>query len=205
MKNLYRLSVFAVLDASSITAYDHVDYQATNHVSSHENVIFAPSDNLLFQNGQFFVHNGVMVTGTSAFVYHSPGPSFITSGACWYFDTNITLSIAPASFTDTDVLAPYTFLLPLTAVSLRASQAYGYNVTSVNLNPDGKFLAFGGYNSEEGYQQLEVYTADHANNTFPQALSTSVIFGNSAKGSPYDARLNVLLGAQINLFGNMNY
>jgi WD40 repeat protein len=68
-----------------------------------DNVIFAPSDDFLFQNGQLFIHDDVIITGTSAFVYHSPVPSFITQNSCLHVDNNVTLSIAPATFTD----APY--------------------------------------------------------------------------------------------------
>ncbi|MFA5306587.1 MAG: WD40 repeat domain-containing protein [Candidatus Babeliales bacterium] len=69
-----------------------------------DNVTFTPVGNFLFPQGQLFIHNDVAVTGTSAFIYTSPMPSYITSGACWYFDINTTLSVAPATFTD----APYT-------------------------------------------------------------------------------------------------
>jgi WD40 repeat protein len=57
-----------------------------------------------FTQGQLFVHNNVVVAGTSAFIYQSPSPSFITSGATWLFDQGTTFSIAPATYTS----APYT-------------------------------------------------------------------------------------------------
>jgi len=66
-------------------------------------VTFALADDFLFQSGQFFIHNDVTITGTSAFVYHSPVPSFITKNSCLFFDHALTFSIAPATFTD----APY--------------------------------------------------------------------------------------------------
>ncbi|MFA6263234.1 MAG: WD40 repeat domain-containing protein [Candidatus Babeliales bacterium] len=69
-----------------------------------DNVVFAPADDFLLQQGQLFIHNDVMVTGTSAFVYHSPMPSFIVNNSCLYFDPDVTFSVAPATFTD----APYT-------------------------------------------------------------------------------------------------
>ena len=68
-----------------------------------DNVVFAPTGDFLFQDGQLFVHNDVLITGTSAFVYHSPIPSFIAQNSCLYIDPLVTLSIAPATFTD----APY--------------------------------------------------------------------------------------------------
>jgi WD40 repeat protein len=63
-------------------------------------VVFTPIGDFLFPQGQLFIHDDVMVTGTSAFIYTSPVPSFITSGACWYFGTNTTFSVAPSTFTD---------------------------------------------------------------------------------------------------------
>jgi WD40 repeat protein len=69
-----------------------------------DNVVLAPGRDFLFQQGQFFVHNDVQFTGTSAFIYQSPVPSWITSGSCLYFDKGTTFSVAPATFTD----APYT-------------------------------------------------------------------------------------------------
>jgi len=53
-----------------------------------------------FSSGQMFINNDVAITGTSAFVYTSPQPSFITSGAKLYFDVNTTFSIVPATVTD---------------------------------------------------------------------------------------------------------
>ena len=52
-----------------------------------------------FNRGQFFVSNDVIFTGTNAFIYRSPMPSFITSGGKLYFDKNTTFSVAPATFT----------------------------------------------------------------------------------------------------------
>ena len=57
-----------------------------------------------FTQGQLYVHNDVMVTGTSAFIYTSPVPSWITSGGTLYFDQGTTFSIAPSTYTD----APFT-------------------------------------------------------------------------------------------------
>jgi WD40 repeat protein len=65
-----------------------------------DNVVLAPGRDFLFPQGQFFVHNDVQFTGTSAFIYTSPVPSWITSGGCLYFDHGTTFSIAPATFTD---------------------------------------------------------------------------------------------------------
>jgi WD40 repeat protein len=57
-----------------------------------------------FKQGQLFVHNDVTMSGSSAFIYTSPVPSWITSNSRLFFDLNTTFSITPATFTD----APYT-------------------------------------------------------------------------------------------------
>jgi WD40 repeat protein len=65
-----------------------------------DNVMFDLGADFNFKQGQLFIHNEVAVTGTSAFVYTSPKPSYITSGATWSFETGTTFSIAPATYTD---------------------------------------------------------------------------------------------------------
>jgi WD40 repeat protein len=65
-----------------------------------DNVIFDVGADFQFKQGQLFVHNEVAVTGTSAFVYQSVCPSFITAGATWSFEQGMTLSVAPVSYTD---------------------------------------------------------------------------------------------------------
>ncbi|MFA6535393.1 MAG: beta-propeller fold lactonase family protein [Candidatus Babeliales bacterium] len=65
-----------------------------------DDVELALADDFYFNRGQMFVHNDVAVTGTSAFVYRSCQPSFITSDSKLYFDIGTTFSIAPATFTD---------------------------------------------------------------------------------------------------------
>jgi Tol biopolymer transport system component len=65
-----------------------------------DNVLFDLGSDFKFTQGQLFIHDEVAVTGTSAFVYTSPKPSFITSGATWSFETGTTFSIAPATYTD---------------------------------------------------------------------------------------------------------
>ena len=65
-----------------------------------DNVMFDLGADFQFEQGQLFIHDEVAVTGTSAFIYTSPKPSYITSGATWSFETGTTFSIAPATYTD---------------------------------------------------------------------------------------------------------
>jgi Tol biopolymer transport system component len=69
-----------------------------------DNVLLDLGTDYHFVQGQIFIHDEVAVTGTSAFVYNSPSPSYITSGATWSFEPSTTFSVAPATFTD----QPYT-------------------------------------------------------------------------------------------------
>jgi WD40 repeat protein len=64
-----------------------------------DNVVMDLGADFNFNQGRIFIHNEVAITGTSAFVYHSPNPSYITSGATWLFDQGTTFSVAPATFT----------------------------------------------------------------------------------------------------------
>ena len=65
-----------------------------------DNVMFDLGTDLRFLQGQLFIHDEVAVTGTSAFIYQSPRPSYITSGATWSFEPGTTFNIAPATYTD---------------------------------------------------------------------------------------------------------
>jgi WD40 repeat protein len=189
-----------------------------------DDVVFTPVGDFLFPSGQLFIHNDVAITGTSAFIYTSPVPSFITSGACWYFGTNTTFSVAPATFTD----APYTLkntytennfikmadatsvlyfngcslqttitgcrftkgliafdnkntcksdtTLTLTSITLRATQNDGtFYVKSVNWSPNGHYLAAGGYSSGN---EVQVYSF----NGLSLTLAASRDYGDSVNG-----------------------
>jgi Tol biopolymer transport system component len=73
-----------------------------------DNVLLDLGTDFKFVQGQIFIHDEVAVTGTSAFVYNSPAPSYITSGATWSFESSTTFSVAPATFTDSPYLADIT-------------------------------------------------------------------------------------------------
>jgi WD40 repeat protein len=65
-----------------------------------DNVMFDLGADFQFKQGQIFIHDEVTVTGTSAFIYQSARPSYITSGATLAFDPGTTFSVAPSTFTD---------------------------------------------------------------------------------------------------------
>ena len=61
-----------------------------------DEVTFALNDDFAFPNGQLFIHNDVIFTGSSKFSYQSVLPSYITSHACLYFDIGTTFEYYPS-------------------------------------------------------------------------------------------------------------
>jgi Tol biopolymer transport system component len=90
-----------------------------------------------------FINNDVAITGTSALVYYSCQPSFITSGAHLYFDVGTTFSVAPATFTD----CPYSYRKTYTASNfIRMADATSviiFNGSSFSTTPTGLRLTTG--------------------------------------------------------------
>ncbi|KKQ11888.1 MAG: hypothetical protein US22_C0010G0005 [candidate division TM6 bacterium GW2011_GWF2_36_6] len=71
----------------------------------------------------------------------------------------------------------------------------------LNVSQDGKYVCVGGVASANLY----VYSINYINTTATQALSNSIVFGNSALGSNYDLNVRGLSGAQIEIDGLVNY
>jgi len=74
------------------------------------NVVLRPTGDFWFPQGQLFVHNDVIFTGTSAFIYMSPMPSFVTAGSCLYFDQGTTFSVVPSTFTENNTYTSNKFI-----------------------------------------------------------------------------------------------
>ena len=91
------------------------------------------------------------------------------------------------------------------SLSLVMSQNYGNYVFSTEWSLDGKYLAVGGWTPAAGHNEIEVYFLQYGPETQTQALSNSIIFGNSALGSSYDLNVRGLAGAQIEIDGLVNY
>ncbi len=60
-----------------------------------DEVTFALNDEFAFPNGQLYIHNDVIFTGSSKFSYRSVLPSYITPHACMYFDIGTTFEYYP--------------------------------------------------------------------------------------------------------------
>ncbi len=92
------------------------------------------------------------------------------------------------------------------ALTLVTSQDYGANsVSAVNWSPDGRYLAIGGDVASAGHDEIEVYTLQYGPDNQKQALSNSIVFGNSIAGSASDLNVKLLSGADVSVDGIVNY
>jgi WD40 repeat protein len=82
-----------------------------------------------------------------------------------------------------------------------AQTNYGELVWSVAWSPDGQYLSIMWSSPEK----IEICRADYTQPTTPQASTYSIVFGDSAKGSNYDAHLRLKPGASLDLIGKMLY
>jgi hypothetical protein len=81
----------------------------------------------------------------------------------------------------------------------RSKELCANSTVSVSWSPDGSFVAGScGIPSEIVVVPL-IFTKD----IIPQALSNSLVFGDSTKGSAYDSTINILPQAKIDLKGKM--
>lgn len=98
-----------------------------------------------------------------------------------------------------------------TSLSITTSQLYApYGESGapyyVNFSQDGKYLAVGGSTPlDSGHGEVEIYTLQYGPETQTQALSNSIVFGNSALSSSYDLNVRGLSNAKIEIDGLINY
>ncbi|MFH1319429.1 MAG: hypothetical protein ABII90_02090, partial [Bacteroidota bacterium] len=62
-----------------------------------DNVKFALNDDFAFKTGQIYIHDDVIFTGSSKFIYQSVLPSYIQPHSTLYFDKNTTFDYSPSS------------------------------------------------------------------------------------------------------------
>ena len=79
---------------------------------------------------------------------------------------------------------------------------HGTWALSVDWTPDGNYIAVAGNNST---YDVIIYKCNYINETQTQALSNSIVFGNSAQGATNDADVIVLPGAQVKVDGKVLY
>ncbi|KKP24891.1 MAG: WD40 repeat, subgroup [candidate division TM6 bacterium GW2011_GWF2_28_16] len=88
-------------------------------------------------------------------------------------------------------------------LSLKASQNYGTFLYSVNWSPDGKYLGIGGRLPAVSHDEIEVYKFDYTPDISVQALTNSLVLGNSTLGSNNDLSTYILSGARVHLNGEI--
>ncbi|KKQ11687.1 MAG: hypothetical protein WCS92_00835 [Candidatus Babeliales bacterium] len=76
---------------------------------------------------------------------------------------------------------------------------------AVAWHPNGRYIAVGGITPSTGNEELEVFEVAFGSELFNQAVSNSLIFGNSSLGSIYDLNVRALAGANIEYDGILNY
>jgi WD40 repeat protein len=77
----------------------------------------------------------------------------------------------------------------------------GSNPDSVSWSSDGRFIAV----ANQGSKTLQVFELNYIPDSSAQAISNGLVFGNSGMGAAYDATVNILAGANINVDGLVNY
>jgi Tol biopolymer transport system component len=141
-----------------------------------DNVELALADNFYFNRGQMFIHNDVAVTGTSAFVYRSCQPSFITSGAQLYFDAGTTFSVAPATFTD----CPYA-TFPTTTTNNFIKMADQSSI--LNFNGCSFLTTQTGCRFTQGTVLFDNHVVIKSNITNDLAATPAVLIGSATTGN----------------------
>jgi WD40 repeat protein len=77
----------------------------------------------------------------------------------------------------------------------------GNGPSSVSWSPNGSFITV----TNVGSNSVQVFGVNYIVSQTPQALSDSIVFGNSALGSSYDAIVRGLAGSQMAIDGLINY
>ncbi len=149
-----------------------------------DNVMFDLGADFRFKQGQIFINNEVAMTGTSAFVYQSTRPSFITSGATWGFEYGTTFSVAPATFTDCPLTTNNTYTTNNFIVMADPSSTLYLNSCTFNTTFTGLRLTQGAVLFDN---RVSVNTMADVRVTGTGSLPVSVSYGpimNTAVWSP---------------------
>jgi len=147
------------------------------------NVEMDLSQDFLFPQGQLFIHGDVAITGTSAFIYQSTQPSFITSGATLAFAQNTTFDFSPPTGGTPQLLAK-DFLMMQDATSKLILDSCSLKTTSTGLRLTKGQIVF---------------------DNKVTVSSTSFTFGNASLGANYDALVKLLAGSNVFINGFVNY
>ena len=93
-------------------------------------------------------------------------------------------------------------ILGLTPVT---SKDYGTLIYSIRWSPDGRFLAIGGQEplAAINNSEVQIYAPVFGVNPNPQALSNSLVFGNSIVGRSSNLNVKMLSIARVELRGKV--
>ena len=102
-----------------------------------------------------------------------------------------------------NVMEIYSFINSV--LTLVTTESYEKTLFDIDWSADGFSLASCGWIPVTGHGNVEVYTLQYGPETQAQAVSNSIVFGNSALGSSYDLNLQLLSGANVSVDGIVNY
>ena len=77
--------------------------------------------------------------------------------------------------------------------------ATGTTPLGVVWSPDGRFVAMANY----GNNTLQMYRVNYVSVAESQSWTSSLVFGDSARGSAFDANVQVLSGARVEISGKV--
>ncbi|MFH1831931.1 MAG: WD40 repeat domain-containing protein [bacterium] len=148
-----------------------------------DNIHLELSSDFSFTYGQLFIHNDVLVTGTSKFNYLSSHQSYIDTCSTLYFDLGTTFSFAPYLSTNKDLI-----------YMKDASATLYLNGTTLAITHTGLRLTRGRLLIDN----TVTFTSQYYEGSHKQAPSNGLIFGNAIfSDSIYDLDVHLLGGANI--------
>ncbi len=143
-----------------------------------QNVDLNLQDNLVFKSGKLFIHDDVVVTGTSRFIYSSSQPCYIDQSSRWLFDHGSTFYFAPST-DDNRLIKMFdrSSSMMFDGSTLLTTDT-GLRLTKGTLCLDNKVVI----------------------NSAGTTLSNGIIFGDSSKVG-HDLDVKILGGAYVGIYG----
>ncbi len=135
------------------------------------------ADDFDFDNGQLFIHNDVVFTGTYKFKYNSVQHSRITSNSCLYFDEGITFEYYPSGATNNLIeFEDRSSCLYLNGCDLITTHT-GIKLTTGRLLLDGKLtLSSAGYTRLDAMDDIFTINTDISSNPRSVAWSPDGVY-----------------------------
>jgi len=137
-------------------------------------------DDFIFGQGQLFIHDDVIVSGTSKFIYGSSCPCYIDQASRWVFDRGSTFYFAPSTNDNTLIKMRDRSSCMMFDGSTLLTTDTGLRLTKGTLLLDNKVIL----------------------NSAGVTLSNGIIFGDSSKLN-HDLNVKVLGGAYVQIYGTV--